>query len=87
MAEKTILKKISEMQVGDIIIKNRVIEAENNTFKIDVKNRIKLEVIEPYKDNGIVLKNLETGQIKIYHDYSWIQYDVLIPKKTRLKAK
>lgn len=85
MADKTIVKRIDEMQVGDVIVKNRVIEAENNTFKIDVKNKTMHEVIKPYSNSKIVLKDLETEEIDEYYYYAWLQYDVLVPKKQKKK--
>lgn len=85
MADKTIVKRIDEMQAGDIIVRNRVIETENNTFTIDVKNKIMYEVIKPYNDSKITLKDLETEEIEEHYYYAWLQYDVLVPKKQKKK--
>lgn len=85
MADKTIKKRVDEMQTGDILLKNRMIEHHDGTFSFDLKDKVKYEVIEPYTDNKMVIKNLETEEIKVLHNFGWLEYDVLVPKKKKGK--
>ena len=85
MADKTIKKRVDEMQVGDIILKNRMIDHHDGKFSFDLKNKIKYEVVEPYLNDKMVAKNLETEEIRVFHNFGWLEYDVLVPKKKKGK--
>jgi hypothetical protein len=87
MSEKTSKKRVCEMQVGDVIIKHRVVDKENGKFTIDVSNKVKYEVIQPYSEDKMVVKDLETEEIRVFHTFGWIEYEVLLPKKTKGKKK